>query len=52
MSYLGINLDIKNIPELDRDFIPMGPWMIEYEKQALRPIGIAIEREEIGRAHV
>ncbi|MGX8774591.1 MAG: ROK family protein [Bacillota bacterium] len=46
MSYLGIDLNIKNVPELDRDFIPMGPWMIEYEKEAERPIGIAIERED------
>ena len=46
MSYLGINLDMRNVPELDTDFIPMGPWMIEYEKDADRPIGIAIERED------
>ena len=46
MNYLGIELNVKNIPELDRDFIPMGPWMIEYEKEASRPVGIAIEREE------
>jgi Transcriptional regulator/sugar kinase len=46
MSYLGIELNIKNVPELDRDFIPMGPWMIEYEKEAIRPVGIAIERED------
>ena len=46
MNYLGIELNVKNIPELDRNFIPMGPWMIEYEKEASRPVGIAIEREE------
>lgn len=46
MNYLGIDLDIRNLPDLDQDFIPMGPWMIEYEKEAIRPIGIAIEREE------
>ena len=46
MSYLGIDLDMRNVPELDTDFIPMGPWMIEYEKEADRPIGIAIERED------
>ena len=46
MNYLGIELNVKNIPELDRAFIPMGPWMIEYEKEASRPVGIAIEREE------
>ncbi len=46
MNYLGIDLDIKNIPLLDEAFIPMGPWMIEYEKEADRPVTIAIEREE------
>jgi ADP-L-glycero-D-manno-heptose 6-epimerase len=46
MSYLGIDLDMRNVPELDTDFIPMGPWMIAYEKEADRPVAIAIEREE------
>ena len=46
MNYLGIDLSIRNLPVLDQDFIPMGPWMIEYEKEATRPVGIAIEREE------
>ena len=46
MNYLGIDLNIKNIPLLDEAFIPMGPWMIEYEKEADRPVAIAIEREE------
>ena len=46
MNYLGIDLNIRNLPDLDQDFIPMGPWMIEYEKEATRPVGIAIEREE------
>ena len=46
MNYLGIDLNIRNLPVLDQDFIPMGPWMIEYEKEATRPVGIAIEREE------
>lgn len=46
MNYLGIDLKIRNLPDLDQDFIPMGPWMIEYEKEATRPVGIAIEREE------
>ena len=46
MNYLGIDLDMKNVPLLDEDFIPMGPWMIAYEKEATRPVSIAIEREE------
>ena len=39
MNYLGIELNVKNIPELDRDFIPMGPWMIEYEKVKKAEVG-------------
>ena len=46
MNYLGIEINVKNLPQLDKDFIPMGVWMSEYEKEACRPIGIAIEREE------
>ncbi|MDO4833814.1 MAG: ROK family protein [Bacillota bacterium] len=46
MNYLGIDINVKNLPPLDGDFIPMGVWMIEYEKEAKRPIGIAIERED------
>lgn len=46
MKYLGIEINVKNLPALDRDFIPMGTWMKEYEKEAVRPVGIAIEREE------
>lgn len=45
MNYLGIEVNVKNIPVLDGDFIPMGKWMIEYVKEADRPVGIAIERE-------
>lgn len=46
MNYLGIEVNVKNMPPLDREFIPMGVWMNEYEKEAARPVGIAIEREE------
>lgn len=51
MKYLEINCDMKNTPLFDRDFIPMGKWMNEYVKEAKRPVGIAIEREE-GRISV
>ncbi|MDO4517853.1 MAG: ROK family protein [Bacillota bacterium] len=46
MKYLGIEINIKNKPLLDQEFIPMGLWMKEYVKEASRPVGIAIEREE------
>lgn len=46
MNYLGIDYEIKNIPVLDKQFIPFGVWMREYLKGAERPIAIAVERED------
>lgn len=46
MNYLGIEVNVKNMPPLDSEFIPMGVWMKEYEKEATRPVGISVEREE------
>lgn len=43
MQYLGIEYEIKNLPELDKGFIPMGVWMNAYEKQAEHPVTIAVE---------
>lgn len=45
MNYLGIDFDIKNIPELDPDFIPFGVWMQAYLDGAFRPFSVAVERE-------
>ena len=45
MNYLGISFDVKNMPELDPDFIPFGPWMDAYLKGAKQPISIAVERD-------
>lgn len=46
MQYLGIDFDIRNVPELDKDFIPFGVWSEEYLKGAEHPVRIAIERED------
>ncbi|WP_165061895.1 ROK family protein [Adlercreutzia sp. ZJ154] len=46
MNYLGIDYEIKNVPVLDKDFIPFGVWMREYLKGAKHPIAIAVERED------
>lgn len=46
MNYLGIDCDIKNVPVLDKDFIPFGVWMREYLKGATQPIAVAVERED------
>ena len=43
MQYLGIEYEIKNLPELDKAFIPMGVWMNAYEKHAKHPVTIAVE---------
>lgn len=32
MQYLGIEYQIKNLPALDRAFIPFGVWASAYEK--------------------
>ena len=45
MQYLGIEYQIKNLPALDRTFIPFGVWASAYEKGAERPFKIAVERE-------
>ena len=46
MQYLGINFDLKHIPELDPGFIPFGIWANEYEKTATKPVAIAVERDK------
>lgn len=46
MNYLGIDCNIKNVPVLDKDFIPFGVWAKEYLKGADKPISIAVERED------
>ena len=46
MQYLGINFDMKHIPELDPGFIPFGVWANEYEKTATKPVAIAVERDK------
>lgn len=46
MNYLGIEFNIKNLPELDPDFIPFGPWMTAYLAGADKPVSIAVERDQ------
>lgn len=45
MNYLGIDYSVKNMPLLDKDFIPFGVWAEAYLKEAVHPFKIAIERE-------
>ena len=46
MQYLGVNFNIKHIPELDPGFIPFGVWVTSYLEGAKQPIAIAVERNE------
>ena len=45
MNYLGIDYSVRNLPALDPDFIPFGVWTDAYEKEAAKPLTIAIERD-------
>jgi len=45
MQYLGIEYSVKNLPALDKNFIPFGVWAKAYLKEASRPFKIAVERE-------
>lgn len=45
MNYLGIDYDVKNMPVLDKGFIPFGVWAKAYLDGADHPIAIAVERE-------
>ena len=46
MEYLGVSFDMKNVPELDPEFIPFGLWAESYLKGAAQPIAIAVEKNE------
>ena len=44
MNYLGINLEVKHLPELDPGFIPLGRFFEAFSATAKEPFGIAVER--------
>ena len=44
MDFLGVNLDIKNLPELDPEFIPLHRFNEAFLRGAEKPVGIALER--------
>ena len=46
MEYLGVSFDMKNVPELDPEFIPFGLWAESYLKGATQPVAIAVEKNE------
>ena len=44
MEFLGVNLTVKNRPELDPGFIPLHRFNEGFLKSAHKPVGIAVER--------
>ena len=67
MNKYGINVELKNVPVLDPEFIPLMRFNRAFLADAKKPVGIAVERSngqmaacrtfihgtpEIGRAHV
>ena len=45
MNYLNISYSMKNVPKLDKGFIPFGVWRKAYLEGADHPFSIAVERE-------
>ena len=52
MDLYGINADIKNIPELDKEFIPVYKFNQAYLAGAKKPVSISVERADGQMAHV
>ena len=44
MNFLGINMDIKNLPELDPEFVPLGRFFDAFRADAREPFDVAVER--------
>ncbi len=46
MNFLGIELNTRNLPELDKEFIPLGQFNEAFLKGAKKPVSIAVERAQ------
>ncbi len=46
MQHLGIRVNVKNIPELDKGFIPLLAFERAFLSGAEKPLGIAVERSD------
>ena len=44
MEFLGIDINVKNIPELDPGFIPLYKFNAAFLEGAKKPLGVAVER--------
>ena len=45
MEYLGISYELRNVPQLEPDFIPFAAWARAYLRGAGVPVTVAVERE-------
>ena len=44
MKFFDIEVEVKNVPELDPGFIPLGKFFASFLKDAKQPLDIAVER--------
>ena len=44
MKFLNVEIPIKNVPELDKGFVPLSLFFKNYQKNATKPLCIAVER--------
>ena len=44
MKHLGIDVHVKNVPELDPGFIPLNLFNRAYLAEAEKPLDVAVER--------
>ena len=44
MKHLGIEVPVKNVPELDPGFLPLEKFFASFLEDAKQPLDIAVER--------
>ena len=44
MKFLNVDIELKNIPELDKKYIPLSKFIESFLRTAKKPISIALER--------
>lgn len=46
MKFLNVDIELKNVPELDKTYIPLSKFIEAFLKTAKKPISIALERNK------
>ena len=46
MEFLGLDLPVTHLPELDKTFVPLARFFRVYESGAKHPFALAVERED------